>query len=125
ALGPVDSNGMVQLSAFGDDPQCRLVPRNDVRVEGGWYELSFVLEEIGTRMVDPALYPNCGAGMTEEGRVPLHVRPHADGVSRTLVPLGGLMAELRFDPSIGPCEIKIGHFTLRRVSQAYVARAMF
>lgn len=124
-LGPVDSNGMVELSAFGDDPQCRLVPRRSIHVEGGWYELSFVLEENGARMVDPVLYSNCGAGMTEEGRVPLHVRAHADGVSRTLVPFSGRMTELRFDPSIGPCEIKIGHFSLRRVGQAYVARTMF
>lgn len=124
-LGPVDSNGMVELSAVGDDPQCRLVPAKGIRVEGGWYELCFVVEETGTRMVDPVLYPNCGAGMAEEGRVPLHVKPHLDGVSRTLVPLSGRLIELRFDPSVGPCQNRIGRFTMRRVGQAYVARTMF
>ncbi|GAB3048098.1 glycosyltransferase family 2 protein [Stenotrophomonas tumulicola] len=124
-LGAIDSNGMVELSAFGDDPQCRLVPAKGGQVEGGWYELSFVLEETGTRMVDPVLYANCGAGMTEKERVPLHVTPHTDGISRTLVPLSGRIVELRFDPSIGPCEIRIGRFAMRRVGQAYVALSMF
>lgn len=124
-LGPVDVDGMIEVRASGSDPQCRLVPADGTVVQQGWYELYMEIEQGTPRMVSPVLYVDCGAGMSEESSVPLHVGRNGLGVSRTLLALGGELRVLRFDPSIGPSNARIGRVMLRRVSQLQAAGEMF
>jgi len=120
----VDASAKVDVRATGSDPQFAVTVKDGLTIGAGWYELAMEIEIGKRRLVDPVLYPDYGAGMGEETRIPVDLRSIRGGVAKTIINFSSAVKALRFDPSIGPCDFSHGRISLRPVGRIHAAKVM-
>lgn len=101
----------------GLDPRfcCELEPGK--KVVGGWYELELDISFDPNTLIQPALYPDYGAGMHEALRLELPFVQDRSLADLSVVRFVDTVKALRFDPSISTGEFALGSAKLRRLSR--------
>jgi len=110
--------------ATGNDPgfECGF---QAVSLAPGWYEVEIEIEQVSGPSMCPYLYPDYGDHNYEAHRIFLSCIREGQAVHRGIVMFTQEVLALRFDPSISPCEFRLGAMRLRRVDRFLAARSMF
>ncbi len=113
-------------TATGNDPHFHLscVSGEAVALNGGWYLLRVVADEISGKLESPCLYIDYGVGFSEAFTFhldPMRTSNGFVGLIRLEQPIVGL----RFDPSVSPCEFSLKSISLHRLSKGTAAWFMY
>lgn len=118
----LQSNGI--WKATGNDPgfDCRYPTP---LIVAGWYEVEIELEKVSGPEMCAYLYPDYGDHNFEFHRIFLSCIREGQVVHRGIVMFPQDVRALRFDPSISPCEFRLGAMRLTRIRRADAAKTMF
>jgi len=90
----------------------------------GWYMVEIEVEQISGPAMCAYLYPDYGDHNHEAHRIFLSCIRKGRVVHRGIVMFTQQVRALRFDPSISPCEFRLGAMRLFRISRLDAARSM-
>lgn len=113
ALANVEDCGGGVWRSVNDDPQF-LVSDDALRLPAGRYLFEAVAKDVVGTLVSPCLYPDSGAGFSEDARIRL---PEWSGGNSLLavIEFRDDVERLRFDPSTRAANFELSSVTLRRL----------
>lgn len=129
-LQALDSEGATRTkwSATGVDPRFHCETKTDTEsaqeLLGGWYGLELDISFEPNALIQPALYPNYGSGMSEGSRLELPFVQDRSLADLSVVRFVENVQALRFDPSTSTGEFSLGTGRLRRLSRVQAVSRM-